>query len=149
MTNLMKRNGFYPMMNQSLFDDVMNDFFGKSTFWTGKEKLSYPMNVIRIIENEETIAYRLEYALAGFKKEDIKISISGDILKVEATHKNNENENEIVEYNGISYKDLISSFKLMKYADKANITSKFDNGLLLITIPSKVEVEESKLIDIE
>ena len=149
MTNLMKRNSFYPFINNSVFDDIMNDFFGKSTCWTGKEKLSYPMNVVRIMKDDETIAYRLEFALAGFKKEEINISISGDVLKVEAIHNINNNEDEIVEYNGISYKNLSSSFKLMKYADKTNITSKFDNGLLLITIPSKVEVEESKIIDIE
>ena len=153
MTNLMSRNRF-PFMNNSMFDEMINDFFGKPTFWTGKEKSNYPMNVIRIIKNDEIVAYRLEYALAGFNKEDIEISVIGDVLRVATKmskpiiDEKNENEEEIV-YQGISYRDLSIHYKLMDNADKKNITSKFENGLLKITIPAKVEFDGYNTIEIE
>lgn len=153
MTNLMSHNRF-PFMNYSMFNEMINDFFGKPTFWTGKEKSNYPMNVIRIIKNDEIVAYRLEFALAGFNKEDIEISVIGDVLRVATKmpkpiiDENNENEEEII-YQGISYRDLSLHYKLMDNADKKNITSKFENGLLKITIPAKVEVEGFNTIEIE
>ena len=153
MTNLMSRNRF-PFMNNSMFDEMINDFFGKPTFWTGKEKSNYPMNVIRIIKNDEIVAYRLEYALAGFNKEDIKISVNGDVLKVEAKMPKpivdeDDKDGEVIIYQGISYRDLSLSYKFMENADKKNITSKFENGLLKITIPAKVEAEDFNTIEIE
>jgi HSP20 family protein len=141
-------------MNNSAFDEIMNDFFGKPAYWVGKEK-TYPMNVVRIIKNDEVVAYRLEYALAGFNKEDIKISVNGNILKIEASmpkeiiDDEKEDDGEIIVYNGISYRDMSLSYKLMENADKKNITSKFENGLLKITIPAKVEAEDFNTIEIE
>ena len=149
MTHLMKT---VPMMDASFFDEIMNEFFEKPTRWIGKEK-NYPMNVVKIVENGEITAYRLEYALAGFSKKDIKISISGDNLQIEANHNNKENFDdnnyEIVTYNGISYKSMKMTYKLMQDADKNKIVSNFIDGLLSITIPVKKENEYSTVIDIQ
>lgn len=152
MTNLLTtRNHSFTLMNNSVFDEIMNDFFGKPSCWVGKEK-NYPMNVIKIMNNGEVSAYRLEYALAGFNKNEIKISVNNNILKIEAIHnedKNEEDNCEIMAYNGIAYRNMSVAYKLMENADKKNITSKFENGLLKITIPAKVEVEEINTIEIE
>lgn len=156
MNDLIRNNFSFPFINNSVFDEMINDFFEKpSTFLIGKDKNTYPMNVITIKKNGEIVSYRLEYALAGFKKEEIKISISNNILKVEATHNSQKEENEdndtceTVYYNGISYRNMYASFKLMEDANCKKITSKFENGLLCITIPIKKEVEESKFINID
>lgn len=155
MTNLMSRSRMFPLMNNHVFDEMMNDFFGKPAYWIGKEKTNYPMNVIRIIKNGEIVAYRLEYALAGFNKEDIKISVTGNTLKIDASmpkqiiDEEDDDNGEVIVYHGISYRDMSLSYKLMENTDKKNITSKFENGLLKITIPAKVEVEDFNNIEIE
>ena len=82
MTNLMSHDRMFPFVNTKMFDELMGEFFGKPSCWVGKEKPNYPMNVIRVIKNDEIVAYRLEYALAGFNKDDIKISVNGDVLKI-------------------------------------------------------------------
>lgn len=154
MTDLLTRGRIFPLMSNNMFDAIMNDFFDKPSCWTGKEK-NYPMNVVKIIKNDEIYAYRLEYALAGFEKSDIKISVNNNILKIEASHNENcdkeaDDENcEIIAYNGISYRNMSISYKLMENADKKNITSKFENGLLKVTIPTKVEAEDFNTIEIE
>lgn len=153
MTNLMSRNQMFPFINNKMFDELMEDFFGKPSCWVGKEKPNYPMNVIRVIKNDEVVAYRLEYALAGFNKDDIKISVNGDVLKINVSMPkeviDEKEDEEFIVYNGISYRDMAMSYKLMENADKKNIKSKFENGLLKITIPAKVEKEDCNTIEIE
>lgn len=122
---------------QKVFD-VFNDEFFQPNRWA---KSSYPMNVISVKEKGKTIAKRLEYALAGFRKDEITLSIKDDILTIDAEHKQESDENEIPEYNGISYKKMSLSYALMENADQEKITCRFENGLLSITIPLKKEDE--------
>ena len=146
MNNLVKKQLFPMMSNASLFDEFFNDFFSNPNYLIGKEKSSYPMNINRVVdENGVVKAYHLEYALAGFKKDEIKVTISNDILTVKAEHNteetSEETERETV-YRGISYRNLSMSYKLMNNVDKKNITSKFENGLLEINIPAIIEEEK-------
>ena len=138
----------------AFFDNFFNDFDNsifKPTRWA-KETSSYPMNVVNVTKDGNLVAKRLEYALAGFDKSEIKLSLKNDILTIEAEHAPAEAEDESHEYRGISYKKMTVSYQLMDNADKKAITSKFSNGLLTVTIPLKKtepEIDESKLIDIE
>ena len=163
MTNLMRSRIFPMMSNASVFNEFIDEFFNKPTSLIGKEKISYPMNIIKVVENGAVSAYRLEYALAGFKKDEIKVTINKDILKVEANHntdtiettentektdESKDNYNETI-YNGISYRNLSMSYKLMNNVDKENISSKFENGLLEIVIPAKRENDKEDCINID
>lgn len=129
--------------------DVFNDEFFQPHHWA---KSNYPMNIVSVKEKGQTVAKRIEYALAGFRKDEITLSIKDDILTIEAEHKQESDENEIPEYNGISYKKMSLSYALMENADQEKITCKFENGLLSITIPLKKEEEQpndSKRIEIQ
>lgn len=156
MTNLFINRKFPMMSNTSVFDEIMEEFFKSPTSIIGKEKSSYPMNITKKVKDGEVISYQLTYALAGFAKEDIKITIKDDVLKIEAKHDSKttdetENDDEpIVEtvYHGISYKNMSMSFKLMNNVDKENITSKYENGLLEIIVPAKKEEDGCINVDI-
>ena len=160
MNNLIRRNSNSNPFDAflaptSLFnkmlDDVFNDDFFKPTRWA-KETSMYPMNVVNVTKDGKTVAKRLEYALAGFKKDEIKVSLKDGILTIEAEHSPFENEGETTEYNGISYKKMSMSYTLTDNADDNAITSKFADGLLSVTIPLKKEepaVDCTKYIDIE
>ena len=161
MFNLVRRNqSNYPTfdnmfaptyMFDKFFDEVFDNDFFKPTRWA-KESSTYPMNVVNVKKDGKTVAKRLEYALAGFRKEDINLSLKNGILTIDAEHKQDENKDETNEYNGISYKKMTVSYSLMDNADADRITSKFSDGLLAITIPLKKEeppVDDSKVIDIE
>lgn len=124
------------------FDEVFDNDFFKPTRWA-KEASSYPMNVVSVKKNGKTVAKRLEYALAGFDKNEIKLSLKNGILTIEAEHSPSEKDDETTEYNGISYKKMTMSYSLMDNADEQGITSKFNNGLLSITIPFKQEEQEN------
>lgn len=133
------------------FDEVFDNEDFKPTRWA-KETSAYPMNVVNVKKDGKTVAKRLEYALAGFAKNEISISLKNGVLTIEAEHNQDSNENETNEYKGISYKKMTVSYSLMDNADEDGITSKFENGLLSITIPFKKEeppVDDSKFINIE
>ena len=161
MFNLIHRNSNYPTAFDSLFaptqmldrffDEMLDNEFFKPTRWA-KEASAYPMNVVNVKKDGKTVAKRLEYALAGFAKNEISISLKNGVLTIEAEHNQDSNENETNEYKGISYKKMAVSYSLMDNADEDGITSKFENGLLSITIPFKKEeppVDDSKFINIE
>lgn len=162
MFNLIHRNSNnYPTTFDSLFaptqvfdkffDEVFDNEFFKPTRWA-KDASAYPMNVVNIKNDGKTVAKRLEYALAGFSKNEISISLKNGVLTIEAEHNHDDSENETSEYNGISYKKMTVSYSLMDNADEDGITSKFENGLLSITIPFRKEeppVDDSKRINIE
>ncbi len=140
-------------MFPAILDDFFSDDFFKPTAWIGREKTSYPMNVIRLTDEKgATTGYRLEYALAGFDKNDIKVHLDGDLLKIDASRPERvANDGEYAEYRGISYRKLSMSYRLMENADREQIKSKFQNGLLAVTIPVKQQsvVDEGHLIEIE
>lgn len=137
---------------ERMFSEIFNDDFFQPARWV-KETSAYPMNVVNVKQDGKTVAKRLEYALAGFDKSEIKLSLKDGVLTIEAEHIPKENDDELTEYNGISYKKMSVSYSLMENADTENIKSKFNNGLLSVTIPLKkeqpVEEDESKIIDIE
>ena len=158
MFNLIHRNNYptafddlFPtQMLDKFFDEVFDNEDFKPTRWA-KETSAYPMNVVSIKKDGKTVAKRLEYALAGFAKNEINVSLKNGVLTIEAKHNQSDSENETSEYNGISYKKMTVSYSLMDNADEDGITSKFENGLLSITIPLKKEepqINGSKRIDI-
>ena len=77
--------------------------------------------------------YTATLELAGFSKKDVKISVSSDVLKVEAKKDSN------LKRSNLRLKDLVSV---------ESITSKMEDGLLIITLPKR-EVAETVSIEIE
>ena len=143
---------YRPAIVSNVFNDFIENMFSTPS-WFGKDRVGYPMNVVNITKDGEITGCRLEYALAGFDKKDIKVSVDVDMLCIVANHedKNLENPDEQYEHNGISYRRMAVSYRLMDKAEKDNITCKFENGLLTVTVMFNGGEEQSneKLIDIE
>lgn len=139
------------------FQDAIREFWGRDfwnpTTWAKKEPSFYPMNVVAVKKDGDIVAKRLEYALAGFTKEDLNVTVKDDTLTITAEHKTEENKEEEAEYNGISYKTLSCKYHLAEDVDQTAITCAFKNGLLTITVPIKKEEprpeEDAKRIEIQ
>ena len=86
--------------------------------------------------------YRLEAELPGFKKEDISISLDGDLLTVSA-RQNAETEEE---RRGYIYRERRSgtfsrSFDISGI-DESGITAKYENGVLTLDLPKAQKPEK-------
>ena len=111
------------------------DKFLNSFYFSPADRL-VPMDVI-----EKDTAYELRIAIPGLTKEDIKVDVKSGCLTVEAKKdKLNEDENYI--YKGLSSYEFNRSFSDLDEnlkVDMENISSKYRNGLLTISLPKKKE----------
>ena len=88
---------------------------------------------------EDEKNYSLELALPGFSKEEITIKFEEDVLTVTAGHQPKEDEKgPNYTWNEFGYTSKYErSFQLPETLDADNIGAKFENGILLITLPKK------------
>lgn len=111
------------------FSSIFDDFF-KSSF---NETIS-----TKFKKNEE--GWNLKFNFSGLSKDDLKITVKEDVLKIV-----NETENE---WTGKFEKTYI----IPENVEFNKITSKMENGILEIVLPFKVEqkkLDKEKIITIQ
>ena len=101
---------------------------------------------------DEGDAYRIEADLPGFKKEDIHLDVSDNILTLSAER---HSEHEDKEKNGKylrcerSYGSYSRSFDLSDVKSD-DITAKYEDGVLTLNLPKKTkEVPTSRRIELQ
>jgi HSP20 family protein len=86
--------------------------------------------------------YQLEFNVAGRKKEDFKITVDKNILTV-SFEKNEQQKDEKKQF--IKREFVTQSFKrsftLDEKIDADKIDAKYENGILMLTLPKKEEVK--------
>ncbi len=94
--------------------------------------------------SETDKSYEFEVELPGMKREDIEIEVNDGILTVKG-EKREEKKEEKKGYKKIerSYGKFERSFSLPQYIDEKNISAKFENGLLNVSIPKSPEAKTS------
>lgn len=89
-------------------------------------------------------AYQLEVYAPGRSKEDIKINIDRKLLTISYDKANGENKNgEKYITKEFSVQPFKRSFTLDDKIDADNILAKYENGILNLQLPKKVEVKVS------
>ena len=115
-----------------------------------KSIVKRPHNLVDVKDdNGNIVAQRLEVVTTPFKKEDVKVTISDNVLSVSCGSQNIEDaENEDVVYRGISSQSYSFALKLAPSVDQTKITAENKDGMLKINLPSK-ETVASKPREIE
>ena len=107
---------------------------------------------IRTDVRETDDSYILEAELPGFKKEDISVDISGDVLTVSAEHKEDKEEKDSkgrVIHSERSYGSYRRSYDLSD-VEADRIDAEYTDGILKLTLPKKVEaVPASRRLEIK
>lgn len=118
------------------------------------DKGNFPPHRISNCKNKE---YHLEFAVAGYTKEEIKVELTdSDILEI-SSNGADEIYNTLVgvdvntdwecTYDGIASRAFKKEFKLSPFMEVNNV--KYDNGILTIIIHKKVvDEKESKTFTI-
>ena len=117
-----------------LFDDSFERFFGPVA-QTGADAPRSP--ALDMSESENAYTVRLD--LPGVAKEDVKISIDGRRVSVEAqTRKDEEKkEGDRVVYRERSMSSFARSFTLAAEVDQGACNAKLDNGVLTLTLAKR------------
>ena len=149
MNKVIFSSGGFPVITKFLFDNLINDTWNNDMV---RMKSDYPMNIVEMMEKDEVIGYRLEYAFSGFDKSEISVSVEDNVLTVKADKKDGiyeEGYSERFIRQGLSYKSFEINYKLMDTVDQDSIKVKFADGLLKIYLPLKAEIKKTKTIEIE
>jgi len=141
MTTLMKyskpQNGMVSLFDRFFDDDIFN--------WN----LDVPTNKIApnhdIIEKDDE--YLVDFALAGFKKEDVSLNVDDGVLTIEGERKMNDD----IKYNrkGTFYGSFKKSFTLPENINTEKIDASFNDGILSVTIPKDEKAKLTKTIEIK
>jgi len=124
------------------FDNIFDTFFA-STVPAEFHPEHFNNKWAAFTVKEEANGLVLSAELAGVKKEDLKIEIVGDTLKVSGHRGTKEAKDNYCEYS-----EFTRAFTLGNGLDTEKIEAKFENGYLSLLIP-KAETQKARLIDVK
>ncbi len=134
----------------SLFDDVLTKDWFNWPFAGNNARGSVPAVNVR----ETTEAFELEVAAPGMRKQDFKVELDNNMLLISAENEvKREEQDEKKNYSRreFSYQSFMRSFSLPERLVQGDqITAKYHDGILHITVPKTEEakVKPAKQIEI-
>jgi HSP20 family protein len=120
------------------FDILFRNFFNTEDQFAPafNSKQPHPLN---IYYNDEGLHF--EVACTGLTKEDISISVEGDLLKISYQKPEEELDFSGYIYHGLSKKSFDLGYKISPKYNLSKINAEMENGLLKLYLPLS---EESK-----
>ena len=104
-----------------------------------------PYNIVLVDDDKVDI----ELAIAGFKPEEISVTVENGLLSIESERvQEEETEERNYHYRGISTRSFKRSFQLANHWEVRDAT--FDNGILTVKLEKEIpEEQKPKKIDIK
>jgi HSP20 family protein len=122
------------------FSNLIDRFFNESLSRAGGSAYSFVPRV-DIVEDEK--AFQIHVAVPGVNKEDFKLDVNDSVLTVSGERKfQKEKKENNVHSLETQYGTFSRSFSLPENVDVANISAKYVNGILEITLPK----DEKKIL---
>lgn len=127
------------------WDDFFNDAFFTQGNRYGSEGYSPSVNVA-----EDEKEFRIEVAVPGLRKKDVRIDLEGQVLTISSAH-NDEQEDKKTNYMRREFRHSAfkRSFELPDAVDYENIVAKHDAGIVTIHLPKKEELVQKAPKQIE
>jgi len=127
------------LLGRTVFDDVLDGFFNDSfPNLLRQSTQGYPVADIYRTEDGDTV---MEFALAGFSKEDLSVEVKPDKRSVTVRAKADSGEED-----GSNRRIARRSFEktYVNYdnnLDLASVSADFENGLLRVVVPPRAEAQ--------
>ena len=125
------------LLGRGVFDDIFDSMLDFPAL-VNRTTQGYPVADIYNNEDGSTV---LEFALAGFSKNDLNVEIKPDknTISVSAKHSDEEAEDSRRRIARRSFQKTYVNYD--NNLDLSSATAEFENGLLQITLPSRPEVK--------
>ncbi len=134
-----RSGSFFPsFFNGYLNDNLFNNF------------VEGDLPAINVSENER--AFNIELSVPGYKKEDIKIEVEKNVLKVSAQSEVNseeKDENQKIYRQEFRKSSFTRSFTIPESIDTESISAEQRDGVLQVTLPKMDKALEDKVKKIE
>lgn len=125
------------LFNENWLEDIFSSFDNWDKAFD-LQNVHYPYDVsVKKNDRDIPLEYRLDIALAGVSKTDIRLSVKESQLLIEISKPSSQETEDKVTWlkNGISRRAAKLQFSLGKDVDIKNISSSFKDGLLRVVIP--------------
>lgn len=125
---------------------LFDDFFTRDLFDWNTNNFSFTnttLPAVNIVEDND--GFVVEMAAPGMKKDDFKIELDNEILKISSEKKEEKELKEDERYTRreFSYQSFVRTFHLPKsVVDDSKIKAKYEDGILRIMIPKREEVKK-------
>ena len=127
------------LLGRSVFDDVFDGLFdGEFPRMLRQSTQGYPVADIYRNDNGDTV---MEFALAGFSKDELSIDIQPDKRSITVRAQSNIAEGEEANRR-IARRSFEKTY--VNYDNNLDLTAiaaEFENGLLRVTVPTRPEVQ--------
>lgn len=139
-------------MTTSIFNLLFDDFCdGALRSWNfdGYHKFNenfptYPVSNFKYDKEKEDLI--IEYAVTGFKKEEIEITVSGNILTISGTKSKEDIKDSVFFiHKSLAQRNFKHPWRIDERQDLNSLKTKLENGLLTITIPVKKQEKARKI----
>lgn len=149
MNMILRQRNSYPLrpaLLGNLFDTMLEEFMTSQTEAARESGVFSP----RIDVTETNRGYQLEADLPGVTKNDVKVSIDGQRVTIEAEVRReaDRNEGETVLHAERVVRKYTRTFELPHELDDAQAVAKLDHGVLTLTLPKK-QAAQSRLLTIQ
>ena len=139
----------FPTTRSGLFDDLFNEvangFYVKPLHGQALPKQ------IHVQVNESDEAYSIQAELPGVAKDDIHVDTDGNLvtLKAEVKQHDSQKEGDQVLRSERYYGSVSRSFELPQEVETETASAKYENGILLLTLPKRQQPSASKRLQIQ
>ncbi|HWB91289.1 MAG TPA: Hsp20/alpha crystallin family protein [Puia sp.] len=153
MNNIIKKADSRPATFGSVVDELFQSNFNRffdDRLW-GFNGLQSDMRVPVNIRETDT-AFEVEVVAPGLKKEDFNLAFTGDMLTVSFEHTEERKEGDAGKWIRREYRSgsFSRSFRVDGTVDVDKAQARYDNGVLLLTLPKKEEAKRvSRRIDVK
>ena len=124
----------------NLFEDFFNTEF---TDWRMNNFSEANTTLPKVNVKEDADGFLVEMAAPGMTKDDFNIEVNNNLLTIssEKHEENKETDNGKYTKREFAYAAFQRSFSLPDSANTDNISAKYDNGILKLSIPKKEEAK--------
>ena len=133
------RPAFRPgLLGRGVFDDVFDNFINDFPQHIKRSTQGYPVADIYTADDGSTV---MEFALAGFSKEDLNIEVKPEKRSITVSASTGVDE-ESGNGRRIARRNFQKTY--INYDDNldlSNLSAAFENGLLTVTVPKRPEVQ--------
>jgi len=139
----------FPTTRSGLFDDLFNEV--ANGFYVKPLHGQELPRQIKVQVSESDDAYSIQAELAGVSKDDIAVEIDGSVvtLKAEVKQHDSQKDGDKVLRSERYYGSVSRSFELPQEVDSDTATAKFEDGILLLTLPKRQHKESTKRLQIQ
>lgn len=139
MTLARRANGSTMPSFVNLFEDFFNTELGD---WRRGNFAGNDATLPKVNIREDNDQFTIEVAAPGMRKSDFKVNVDNNVLVI-SSEKQEESKDEKNNYRRqeFSYSSFQRSFTLPEIVDSEKISARYDNGVLLLTVPKKEEAK--------